>query len=390
MNEKNRNYEAFISYEETTGLEFAENLKKALKKGGISAFVAKRDLPVGRKFDEEIREVLDTCNIFIVILTANSSVSLYVKQEIDQALQRYEKGELKIIPYKYEGLNDDDIPTELKDFILVPFATKDYIANDLMEKLKVKHTHTTKIPKIEKDAKEAGIKRIFTNRRFDPAFEETIRKQIPETREILMMANSLRDFLGDKKVAKFNDLIIDAIEKGIKFKLLLLNPLSEAAKERAIIENGYIAENDEVYAVLPLYKDIQTVANWIYNNKSKTKDNIETRFSSLTPTVLMIKTDDYMFIEQYHIGSLKDAGIVIAKGDEHAYCLGGYVPILMVDNSSSFAKLMVSHFENAWDKAEKFDAMFDEIKEFSKSENQKNYRRKQVINYFRKKSSDLS
>lgn len=393
MSRKSKNYNVFISYEETTGLDIAEHLKKALERSNISAFVARRDIQTGRKFDEDIKDVLDTCKWFIVIITANASVSPHVKQEISQALRRAEKGELEVFPCKHEELKDEDIPAEMRALQMIDFITKQDLANKIIQTIKnIKKkvpTPSIKIKKIVENAEKVGVKGIFTNRRFDPEFEVELRRLTLKSKEILMMAISLRDFIGNKKEAKYNDIIMEGIKKGTKFRLLLLNPLSEAAKNRVIIENGIIAKNDEVYVRLPLFRDIKRAANWLCNNKDKTKNKIKTRYSSLTPTVFMIRTHKCTFIEQYHIGSLKDAGIDMAKEDEHAYCLGGYVPILMVDNSSSFAKLMKSHFENAWDKAEEFDAVFSEIEEFSKNKNQKNYRRMQFIDLILKKANDL-
>ena len=386
MRKKDGNYDIFISYEETTGLEFAEHLKQALERRNISAFVARRDIPIGRILEEVINNALTTCNKFIAILTPNVSVSAYVRQEIELALTREQRGELEIIPCKYEELKEEDIPTEIRDLNMIIFTSKQDLATKVLSRIRMGPTPPIRREKILEDAEKAGIKRIFTNRRNDPGFEEEIRQQIPNSREVLMMANSLRDFFGDVKNARYSDVILKAQEAGTEFKLLLLNPLSEAAKDRAIIENGPIVADDEIYVKSPLFRDIRRVANWLH---AKSDERTEIRFSSLTPTVFMIRTDRYTFIEQYHIGSLKDAEIRIAKEDEHAYCLGGYVPVLMVDNSSSFAKLMRSHFDNAWDKAEEFRTVFDEINEFSKNGNQRNYRRKQFISFIQKKADDL-
>ena len=386
MRKKEKNYEVFISYEEITGSEFAEHLKQALEKGDISAFVARRDIQPGRRLEEEITKVLSTCNKFIAVLTPNVSRSAYVKQEIDLALARAQKGELEIIPCKYAELQEEDIPTEIKDLLMIIFTTKQELAIKVLPVISTLPTPPVNRGKIVEDAEKVGIKRIFTNRRTDSEFVEEIWRQIPNSKEVLMMANSLRDFFGDVQDAKYTDIIIKALETETKFKLLLLNPLSEAAKDRAIIENGIVAKKDEIYVKLPLFEDIRRVANWLHN---KMEGKIETRFSSLTPTVFMIRTDRYTFIEQYHRGSLKDAGIDITEEEDYAYCLGGYVPVLMVDNSYSFAELMKSHFKKAWDKAKDSKAVLGEIEDFSKNKNQKNYRRKQFISFIQKKADDL-
>ena len=256
MRKKDGNYDIFISYEETTGLEFAEHLKQALERRNISAFVARRDIQIGRKLEEVINNVLTTCNKFIAILTPNVSVSAYVRQEIELALTREQRGELEIIPCKYEELKEEDIPTEIRDLNMIIFTSKQDLATKVLSRIRMGPTPPIRREKILEDAEKAGIKRIFTNRRNDPGFEEEIRQQIPNSREVLMMANSLRDFFGDVKNAKYSDVILKAQEAGTEFKLLLLNPLSEAAKDRAIIENGPIVADDEIYVKSPLFKDI--------------------------------------------------------------------------------------------------------------------------------------
>ena len=60
--------DAFISYETTTGLSYARNLKIALEKMGKSAFVADEDIPKGIKPNPDIDEAIKNCNYFIVII----------------------------------------------------------------------------------------------------------------------------------------------------------------------------------------------------------------------------------------------------------------------------------------------------------------------------------
>ena len=133
MRKKDGNYKIFISYEETTGLEFAEHLKQALERGSFSAFVARRDIPIGRKLEEVINDALTTCNMFIAIITPNFSVSAYVKQEIGLALARKQKGELEIIPCKYKELEEGDIPTEIKDLNMIIFTFTTILMDNILQ-----------------------------------------------------------------------------------------------------------------------------------------------------------------------------------------------------------------------------------------------------------------
>lgn len=138
---------------------------------------------------------------------------------------------------------------------------------------------------------------------------------------------------------------------------LLLDPTSEAAKDRAIVENGRRFEDDHEYKNSQLFKDIKRVAKWLNDPpfeeklKNRTKELVEVRFCDLTPTIFTIKTGNFMFVEQYHMGKLEVLDKSTVK-DKDVLCLGGYVPLFMLEKSSDFAKLMTSHFETIWDMME--------------------------------------
>lgn len=61
--------DVFISYETTTGLEFAKHLRKALRRQKISSFVAGADIDFGKDPSNTIRLNLEGCRFFVPILT---------------------------------------------------------------------------------------------------------------------------------------------------------------------------------------------------------------------------------------------------------------------------------------------------------------------------------
>lgn len=71
----------FISYETTTGLEFAKHLRKALRKQGISSFVAKADVDFGKDPSQTIRRNLEECRFFVPVLTITALKSSELRKE---------------------------------------------------------------------------------------------------------------------------------------------------------------------------------------------------------------------------------------------------------------------------------------------------------------------
>jgi hypothetical protein len=121
----------FISYETTTGLEFAKHLQKALVKHDISSFVARADIDFGKDPSQTIRKNLEECRFFVPILTITALKSSEVRKEFQLA----KKSEKYIIPCVKEGL-EDHVEKEFKeilDFQYVTFETKEDLANTMVE-----------------------------------------------------------------------------------------------------------------------------------------------------------------------------------------------------------------------------------------------------------------
>lgn len=121
----------FISYETTTGLEFAKHLQRALKKHDISSFVARVDILLGEDPLQSMRRNLEECRFFVPILTITALKSEEVKKEF---LLAGEMGK-HIIPCIKEGLQDR-IEKEFKEILDLQHATfenKEDLANAVVE-----------------------------------------------------------------------------------------------------------------------------------------------------------------------------------------------------------------------------------------------------------------
>jgi hypothetical protein len=121
----------FISYETTTGLEFAKHLKKSLKKQEIPSFVAEEDIEPGGASLEIIQDNLKRCRFFVLILTVTALKSTEVKKEFALA----KKLNKDIIPCIKEGLGDyvEEEFKEIPDFQYIRFETKEELANHVVE-----------------------------------------------------------------------------------------------------------------------------------------------------------------------------------------------------------------------------------------------------------------
>jgi hypothetical protein len=121
----------FISYETTTGLEFAKHLQKALEKFDIESFVAKMNIDFGKDPNQTIRQNIGDCKFFVPIITITALKSPEVRKEFQLArdLEKY------IIPCVKEGIVNhvEKEFKEILDFQYVTFETKEDLANCVVE-----------------------------------------------------------------------------------------------------------------------------------------------------------------------------------------------------------------------------------------------------------------
>lgn len=176
------------------------------------------------------------------------------------------------------------------------------------------------------------------------------------------------------------------------------------AKERAIVETGEDL-SDKKFVKSQLFSDISKVARWLEDPKVKRdnpeeemairnamKQNIEVFFYDSMLSLHVIKTANYLFIEQYHTGNLNI--VPEFRNDikrENIQCLGGFVPILMVKNDSPFGMLILNHFDNIWKhpatQTNTLEKILGKIRSFEKSP--RDFRIEQFLRSANKKSERL-
>lgn len=212
------------------------------------------------------------------------------------------------------------------------------------------------------EAKKCGVVHIFESRRKDPNYKRELIKQLKCTEkqeEVLIMSNSLRDFFGPvhnrEYLLAIFEMLRNKVENKVGIRVLLLDPTSDASIARAMVEEKEKVDRDG-YIASTLFTEIKNVAEWL-NNPPESLDEeirekikkINVRFFPYDPTTHIIRTGKFTFIEQYHRGGDKTIRKDLDKnGFPLIDCFGGYVPVLMVNNSAFFAELMKSHFNNIW------------------------------------------
>ena len=108
----------FISYSRINK-DFALQLALELRSSGFDVWLDQLDIPTGSRWDDEVEDALEDCEIFMVILTPASSTSDNVKDEIGYAIDTGKR----ILPILLENAK---VPLRLRRFQYVDFTRKDY------------------------------------------------------------------------------------------------------------------------------------------------------------------------------------------------------------------------------------------------------------------------
>jgi hypothetical protein len=122
----------FISYSRDDK-DFAVELAQALRDAGFLIWLDQLDIPTGARWDDAVQTALEQCEIFLVVITPNSTASNNVKDEIGYAIDSNKR----ILPVLLENAN---IPLRLRRLQYVDFTNKSYdegieVAKQLLKKL---------------------------------------------------------------------------------------------------------------------------------------------------------------------------------------------------------------------------------------------------------------
>lgn len=233
-----------------------------------------------------------------------------------------------------------------KDFL-------DFIKNDSSKaawgKIKKKYVEDALFSyKRMKDKKTSlQFEKIFTDRKKDKTYLRKYYKEALENSEVVKMVGiSYRDWLTPES-DYFDILKETALTKKVKFKILLLDPLCDAAERRMDIEQPSLDKVKTKRIGYTLFRNILEIVLAYENYPKPLQKAVKIRFSQETPTSYVMSTKDYCFVEIYHSGSIDEVkGVEVSPNDQYAKCLGGYVPYFMLASSSLMSRLMDSHCDN--------------------------------------------
>lgn len=175
-----------------------------------------------------------------------------------------------------------------------------------------------------------GIINIFVNRHTSEA-KEVLKKVLREAKgEILLAGVAFPNFFALDAEYYRDVLNIKLTDPLISFKILLLNPEGVNARERAELEKEIFTTIDIENSIIFLEK---------MKKSGTTKAKIDVHVYDFPPIAYLIITDEFMFIEQYHLAPSPrmDLG-----------CIGGQVPFLQMNSNSKFYRVMKEHFMYVW------------------------------------------
>jgi excisionase family DNA binding protein len=219
-----------------------------------------------------------------------------------------------------------------------------------------------------RQARDAGIRKIFKNRVTDPAYSTEFIEALSGVWQggtVRMMSNSLRFLLGPQPDRALYVPMWTALKKDVVFELLLLDPFSDAARRRAGVEEREVfSELDRRYFQTHLFRDIISVVerlaepdlDFIRDEKLRERladrDQVRVRFSRADPTTHLILTDQLCLVENYHSGGDEEIkGRLDEMGILNVDCFGGFITALSYEATALTGRLLASHFEQSWKQA---------------------------------------
>jgi len=215
-----------------------------------------------------------------------------------------------------------------------------------------------------------GIIDIFPDR-WDHASEyhEKIRKHLSEyaeqikrgeitKEEICIMGIALRHFFQNET---YKEELATLNELGIKFKVLLLDPESEAALERSEIESpevyepnylkGFTDEEKKIYDLFvdtAMFKDLYDTHEYIVERSPSWIINFDIKYYKNDPSYYLIKLPDKLIIESYNYGSVKECDILPINPVIPNPFIGGRIPIFVYGPECITYRLISNHFKQIW------------------------------------------
>ncbi len=118
--------DVFLSYASSDS-SMARGIKKIVERASISVWYAESDMEAGSLWRESLSKAIESCHVFIILLTSDSIQSGNVMAELDKALTIKSKNNegFLVIPILYR-IKLCDIPNKLQDLHCIDFTDEEY------------------------------------------------------------------------------------------------------------------------------------------------------------------------------------------------------------------------------------------------------------------------
>mgnify|MGYP003988226205 FL=1 len=204
--------------------------------------------------------------------------------------------------------------------------------------------HLARFTNILSGAVGQGMTGILGPRAADTETSSTIASALANAEgEILLQGIGLREFFGDRGHTPILKQMA-AEDRAVQIRAILVNPVSEFARARAVAEDGAQFVDEDRYKAGPLYNDswrsLNVIAAMKKDAASRSHFGIDVRFVDHWPSVYLVMTGESTFVETYQFGKPNAA----VDGSS----IDGLVPMLQFQSNSSYASILRQHFDYIW------------------------------------------
>ena len=204
--------------------------------------------------------------------------------------------------------------------------------------------HLARFTNILSGAVGQGVMGILGPRATDHETSSTIASALANADgEVLLQGIGLREFFGDRgHTAIIKQMATE--DRAIQIRAILVNPISEFARARAVAEDGAQFIDEDRFKAGPLYNDswrsLNVIAAMKKDAASRSHFGIDVRFVDHWPSIYLVMTGEYTFVETYQFGKLNAA----VDGSS----IDGLVPMLQFQSNSSYSSILRQHFDYIW------------------------------------------
>ena len=201
-----------------------------------------------------------------------------------------------------------------------------------------------RINAIAEGAIRTGIGAVLLPRSGSDETKRAIGKALEEARgEVLLHGIGLREFFGDMDYTPVLRRMVNE-DRHVSVRALLVHPLSDFARARAVAEIGAQFVDESSFRAGPLFGDSWRSLNVISSLRRAAREcrnaSIDVRLADHWPSVYLFMTESCCFVETYHFGHP-------AAGPDGS-SIDGLVPILKLSADAPYYRLLRSHFDYVW------------------------------------------